>query len=187
MQPESDQNRSRREWMVQVLRAAGTSVFAAEGFALQHLHPTAVSDAANGTWRPAFFSEQQNEALVSLGECIIPGSTAAYCNRVIDLILTLESDKTRRQIVDALAAFDSAAGARQADSFRKLRPQEQAEILTEAASGKGSLAPHFAVIKEWIADAYWSSQEGMRELGWKGRVAWASFDGCPHREGHSQS
>jgi hypothetical protein len=103
------------------------------------------------------------------------------------LILTLESDKTKQQILDALAAFDSAARARHADSFRNLPPSEQSEILTEAASGKGSLAFHFEIVKEWMADAYWSSQDGMRELGRKGRVAWTSFDGCPHAEGHIQS
>jgi hypothetical protein len=187
MQPENGQNSSRRDWMMQVLRTTGMSVFAAEAVAREHNHSGAFAEPVNGNWRPAFFSDKQNETLVNLGECIIPGSAAASCNRVIDLILTLESDRTRQQILDALTAFDSAARARHSDSFHNLRPGEQTEILTEAASGKGSLASHFEVIKEWMADAYWSSQEGMRELGWKGRVAWTSFDGCPHGEGHTQS
>jgi hypothetical protein len=187
MHPESAQNRSRRDWMVHVLYTAGAALFASEAGAREHNHSSAFAEPTNGNWRPAFFSDQQNEAFISLGECIIPGSAAASCNRVIDLILTLESDTTKQQILDALAAFDAAARARHSDSFRNLPAPEQSEILTEAASGKGSLTSHFEIVKEWMADAYWSSQEGMRELGWKGRVAWTSFDGCPHAEGHTQS
>jgi hypothetical protein len=187
MQPQSVHNRSRRDWMVQVLYAAGISVFASEAEAREHNHPAPFTESPNGNWRPAFFSDQQNETLVSLGECIIPGSASASCNRVIDLILTLESDSTRQQILEALAAFEVAARARHSASFRNLAAREQSEILTEAASGKGSLAFHFEIVKEWMADAYWSSQEGLRELGWKGRIAWKSFDSCPHAEGHTQS
>ncbi len=187
MQPESEYHHSRRDWMMQVLCTAGASVFGAKAVAEEHSHQAAISQPANGKWRPTFFSEQQNAALVSISECIIPGSSAASCNRIIDLILTLETEKTRKQMLDALAAFDAAARSRNSDSFRNLPAREKNDILAEAANGSGPLAPHFAVIKEWTADAYWSSQEGMRELGWNGRIAWTNFEGCPHGDAHTQS
>jgi Gluconate 2-dehydrogenase subunit 3 len=168
---------NRRDWIRQVLQTAGGSVLGVALSAQEHSHETGSTEAPGkpGEWRPAFLTPEQNEALVSLGECIVPGSAAALCNRVIDLILTLESDKTKRQTLDALAKFDGAARHGYGVPFQKLRPEQQAELLTAATEHGGQLNNEFQVIKEWIADAYWSSKDGMRELGWKGRVAWSSF------------
>ncbi len=143
------------------------------------------NNASEPVWQPAFLTSEQNEALVSLGECIVPGSAAAFCNRLIDLVLSIESKKTKQQMTDALAQFDREARAHHGNNFRNLKPEQQAEILTAAARGDGALHGEFEAVKEWMADAYWSSEQGMRELGWKGRVAWASFDGCPHAAKHS--
>jgi hypothetical protein len=168
---------SRRDWIRQVLQTAGGSVLGAALFAQEHSHETGSSEVPSqpADWRPVFLTPEQNETLVSVGECIVPGSAAAVCNRVIDLILTLESDETKRQTVDALAKFDEWARQQYGSAFATLRPEQQTEILTTAAKHDGRLNNEFQLIKEWVADAYWSSQEGMRELGWKGRVAWSSF------------
>ncbi len=40
-------------------------------------------------------------------------------------------------------------------------------------------------MKEWTADAYWSSQKGLRELGWTGRLAWDSFPNCGSAQPHN--
>lgn len=166
---------SRRDWIVRVLQVTGGSALATG----------LVAQATATHWRPAFLTASQNESLVSLGECIIPGSGAAGCNQVIDLILALESEQTRQQFVNALAAFDAEATRRGAASFRLLPSAQQKEVLTAASADRSALAVHFHVLKEWTADVYWSSQEGLRELGWKGRVAWADSDGCPHPESHT--
>ena len=42
----------------------------------------------------------------------------------------------------------------------------------------------FDELKGWIAGAYYSSEIGMRELGWTGQVFFASFPGCEHPGGH---
>jgi hypothetical protein len=61
------------------------------------------------------------------------------------------------------------------------------EILTEASSaGSGTrLRDHFELLKGWISGAYYSSEIGMRELGWTGQVMFAEFPGCPHPEKHA--
>ena len=100
--------------------------------------------------------------LTAIGERIVPGSTEALCNRVIDRVLTMESDQTRKQLMDALAAFGT--------DFAGL----------QGASTGGPLHAQFEVIKEWIADAYWSSEKGLRELGWTGKMAWSTLPPCNH-------
>jgi Gluconate 2-dehydrogenase subunit 3 len=171
---------NRRDWMTQILQSIAGSALSAQLFAQEHSHGSESTEAGEkpAEWHPAFLTNEQNETLVSLGECIVPGSATAYCNRVIDLILTIESENTKRQMVAALAKFDEAARQGYGGSFPKLRPEQQTEILIAAAKDDGQLNGNFLVIKEWMADAYWSSKEGMRELGWKGRVAWSSFGNC---------
>ncbi len=43
---------------------------------------------------------------------------------------------------------------------------------------------HFQNLKGWIAGAYYSSEPGMRELGWTGNVFLAELPGCTHPGGH---
>ncbi len=181
------QNSNRRDWISRVLETIAFSALAAPLCAEEHLHPGPPNPAGQITepWQPAFLTKEQNETLISLGECMVPGSAAAKCNRVIDLILTLESEKNKRETIDSLSAFESEAKALYRNSFHALQPAQRNDLLLKASSGNGALSAPFNVIKEWVADAYWSSQEGMRELGWKGRVAWSSFEGCAHGPTHS--
>jgi hypothetical protein len=146
----------RREWIARCLHSASVAT----------LLPAAL---AADDWAPQSLSRQQNATLVALGEAIVPGSAAANCNRVIDGILVIESQKNQADLKAALDAFRS---------FPSSRPEERTRILTAASTTHDSLSPHFELIKEWIADTYWSSEQGLKELGWNGRVAWANYPGC---------
>jgi hypothetical protein len=160
---------SRRKWIAQVLStAAATSLL-----------------ADDTSWQPTFLTKLQDQTLSALGEAIIPGSSSAHCNRVIDLLLTLESKSTQGQMTAALQAFDNRAHERHGVAFSKLTPDQQSSVLSEADKSEAPLSSSFKVIKEWMADTYWTSQQGLRELGWTGRMAWSSFDGCPHPAKHS--
>jgi hypothetical protein len=170
---------NRREWMFRVLQTAvalGTAGGAvnAQEHAARHSHPVTASP-----WVPQVLTPEQNNALVAIGERIIPGSSDAFCNRFIDLILTLESDAKRRQFLDALSAINGEARHRHQKPFSALTANEQS-VLLEAAEANPDLKPQFQVIKEWMADSYWSSEKGLRELGWDGRMAWAIYPDCDH-------
>lgn len=114
-------------------------------------------------------SADQNANLAAIGEAIVPGSAAADCNRVIDRVLAIESAKNQSDLKTALDAFDS---------FRSQKPEQQAEILGTASTAGNKLEPHFQLIKEWVAATYWSSEPGLKELGWNGQMAWANYPGC---------
>jgi hypothetical protein len=43
-----------------------------------------------------------------------------------------------------------------------------------------TIRDHFELLKGWIAGAYYSSEAGMRELGWTGTVIHERFVGCEH-------
>lgn len=212
---------SRRE-MVQRLFGGAGAVLALPGVHSEHpvhkhLADAAVLDradaqAATADWSPAFLDAHQNETLVVLAELIVPGSTKAQVNRFIDLLLTVDTEGSRRSFVAALSAFEAEGLKRYRRPFKNLSAEQQIKILTDAAtSGSAeaanyrrrrryelselspdqspespaqSLRDHFENLKSWIGGAYYSSEVGMRELGWTGNYFFESFPGCQHPEGH---
>ena len=171
---------SRRDWMSKVVQAAGAGIIAAPLLAQEHAHGTGQGSTQDATWQPAFLTSNQNEALIVIGEGIIPGSKEALCNRVIDLILSIDSEKNKREFAAALTAFDSASQKQFDKPVNALSAAQMNKLLESASTANDPLWPHFDLLKEWLADSYWSSHQGLRELGWTGRMVWAKFDGCPH-------
>jgi hypothetical protein len=50
-----------------------------------------------------------------------------------------------------------------------------------------TLRDRFELLKDRIASAYYSSEKGMKELGWTGQMVHPSFPGCTHPDGHATS
>jgi hypothetical protein len=168
-----------------VLEAAGASILAEPLLAQEHAHGIRQGSTQEAAWQPAFLTSNQNEALIAIGEGIIPGSKEALCNRVIDLILSIDSEKNKREFTAALAAFDSASQKQFEKPVNALTSEQMNKLLDSASTNTNPIWPHFDLLKEWLADSYWSSQQGLRELGWTGRMVWEKFDGCPHPGSHA--
>jgi len=47
------------------------------------------------------------------------------------------------------------------------------------------LRDHFDHLKGWVVGAHYSSEPGMRELGWTGQSFFTSFPDCPHPGKHA--
>jgi gluconate 2-dehydrogenase subunit 3-like protein len=149
-------------------------------------------------WKPVFLTAQQNESLVALAESIVPGSTKAQVNRFIDLLLSVDKPERQRAFAESLAAFEREAQKRFAKNFPSLDEKQKNMILTDAsttpANSESSHSPdaerqlplseHFENLKGWVSGAYYSSELGMRELGWTGDYVFETFPGCKHAEGH---
>lgn len=197
---------TRREMVRRMLAGAGAGaawpLVAASHPIYQHLTNEAIFEEAErlgaADWRPVFLSAQQDEMLVALAERIVPGSRKAEVDKFIDLLLSVDTEKHRKSFVDSLAAFEGEAQKRFGKSFPALNAGQQNELLTDAAvrpekkdsSGdvqkeNAGLHEHFENLKGWISGAYYSSEAGMRELGWTGDYAFEKFPGCEHPEGHS--
>jgi hypothetical protein len=165
--------------------------------------------AAAARWAPEFLDPHQNETLTVLAERIVPGSTKAQVNRFIDLLLTVDTQENQKKLLASLGAFEAEAINRFGEPFKDLTEQQQNQILTVASTEKSgqpegsgdwswfavpskepsaqarvTMRDHFENIKGWVSGAYYSSEVGMRELGWTGDVYFDSFPGCEHPDGH---
>ena len=161
-------------------------------------------------YKPEFLDRHQFETLESLAERIIPGAGRARTSEFIDQLLAVDAPGTQRQFITALGAFEGRAVAVARRPWKQLAEGDQIAILTDAsamASGRPSARPwskgdpiasggapqtvtltlrdHFDLLKGWIAGAYYSSEIGMRELGWTGAIVHPAFPGCEHPGGHA--
>jgi hypothetical protein len=128
-------------------------------------------------WQPQFLNSGQNEALIALSETIIPGSAKAQVNRFIDLLLTVDTAEHQKPFVESLSEVEQTTKARFGRPFHQLAANEKDELLTSFSTDKVH-QEHFDTLKEWITLAYYSSEDGMRELGWTGQHAFRSFPVC---------
>ena len=156
--------------------------------------------AAAAEWTPQFLDSQQNETFASLAERIVPGSTAAQVNRVVDLLLTVDTAENQESFRASLSALDRESQTRFGHPFKTLAVVQQDELLTLASTGGGekskddspedkpeqsrTLRDHFENLKGWIVGTYYASEIGMRELGWTDDFYYDNAPGCPHTEEH---
>ena len=133
-----------------------------------------------------FLDAHQARTLEAIAELIVPGSTKARVGPFLDQLLAVESATNQRDFVGALGAFDMAAIAKHGKVWTAITPQEQDGLMREASTAESSTAlrNHFENLKTWIAGAYYSSEPGMRELGWTGNVFFPELPGCTHPGGH---
>ena len=158
----------------------------------QHLsNPAAIEQAqqkaAVAAYRAVFLDDHQSKTLESLAEAIVPGSTDARVGPFLDQLLAVESPATQRAFLGALGAFDMAAIDRHGKAWTRIMPSEQDALLRETSAAEARTSPlraHFQNLKDWIAGAYYSSEPGMRELGWDGNVFHQQLPGCTHPGGH---
>lgn len=160
-------------------------------------------------YKPEFLDRHQFETLESLAERIVPGAARARTSEFIDQLLAVDSVDDQRQFLIALGAFEGRALAAGRRPWKQLPEAEQIAILTEAstmASGRPAPRPwsagqpvshagpppvtltlrdHFDLLKGWIAGGYYSSEIGLKELGWTGTVVHPTFPGCDHPGGHA--
>jgi glucoside 3-dehydrogenase (cytochrome c) hitch-hiker subunit len=146
-------------------------------------------------WKAVFLNEHQNETLIALSDVIIPatdtpGAKEALVNRYLDLLLSVQPAEFQRQFADALAFIDNASRKQFGKDFRSLVNEDQVWLLTpwayprqpsswmekEEPSDPGQL--HFERLKMLIAEAYYGSEIGQKELGWEGDFTRGRFEGC---------
>jgi hypothetical protein len=128
-------------------------------------------------WKPLFLNAEQNRILVALSEVVVPGSASAKVNQFVDLLLSVDRAEHRRDFIGSLAAVEDEARRRFRRGFARLEQGEQEALIADFSKGDAH-GEAFQNLKEWIAGAYYSSEQGMRELGWNGNYAFDSFSGC---------
>ena len=199
----SKTNISRREILRSMLGAGAALPFvAADHPIFAHLKDGRLHEAASALdsadWTPLFLSREQNDLLVSVGEAIVPGSGRAAVNRFIDLLLSVDTKQHKDEFTLALSSINSAAIKQYGKPFAELSAKDQTSLLTAASTGASgrsediagperngpTLRDHFENIKGWVSGAYYSSEEGMKELGWTPDRVFHHFPQCEHTDGH---
>ena len=186
----------RREALQTLLGAVGAGVALpaivdAQHPVREHLSsPTIVEQAqrkaAASAYKPEYLDAHQMKTLESLAEAIVPGSTTARVAPFLDQLLAVESARNQSAFVGALGAFDMAAVTKHGKAWSALTAAERDALLSEASTADATsmMRRHFQNLKDWIAGAYYSSEPGMRELGWTGNMFHQQLPGCTHPEGH---
>jgi Gluconate 2-dehydrogenase subunit 3 len=197
----------RREILEGLFAGVGATVV----FPAAHPHVTATEIAAAEArarapgWKPAFLDPHQFATLTALCARIVPGSETAQADRFIDSLLAVDSREHQARFLSALGVVEGAAIGRFQRPFKALSEAQQVELLTALAGGEPArqdwiwkpgellsqpdqddetLAPrdHFDYLKAWIVDAYYSSEAGLKELGYTGQMFFAAFPNCEHED-----
>jgi len=161
---------------------------------------TTVKATANGS-ALLFLDSHQSGTLTALAERIVPGATKAGVTPFVDLLLSVDTMENRESFVASLSAMDGEALRRFGVPFQDLPEARQIELLTvvstaaqppssrhenRSAEGENATATraelplsvlrdHFENLKAWTSKAYYSSEVGMKELGWKDQYFYETF------------
>jgi hypothetical protein len=161
-------------------------------------------------WTRAFLSEHDFATLQLLAERILPGSREVKVAEFIDQLLAVDSQANQRSFLNALGAMEAEARAHTGKPWAALGDAEQTDLLTAISTTESgrpaevfwtrgadmtvpvvpkqpvrlTVRDHFDSLKGWISGAYYSTEVGLKELGWTGNLFFESFPGCDHPQGH---
>jgi gluconate 2-dehydrogenase gamma chain len=148
--------------------------------------------AKTGAYTPKFFSAHDYKTLQSLCQTIIPpdgetgGAIEAGAPEFIDLI-TSENKDYQLALGGGLMWLDDTCADRYGKPYLDCTADQQKEILDLIAYRKNakqdtSLGPgieFFALLRKFTADGFFTSEIGIKYLGYMGNKFLKEFPGCP--------
>jgi gluconate 2-dehydrogenase gamma chain len=157
-----------------------------------HMIASEKNTSPAGSYTPKFFPPQQYKTLQTLCQTIIPadsesgGAIEAGAPEFIDL-LTSENPNYQLKLGGGLMWLDGVCADRYGKTYLDCTPEQQKEILDAIAYAKNaekdpSLSQgveFFAFLREMTADGFFTSQIGIKYLGYIGNTYLISFNGCP--------
>ena len=163
--------------------------------AAQHAHKLVKQEKAAapaGAYAPKYFTAHQFKTVQALCQTIIPpdegsgGAIEAGAPEFIDL-LTSENKDYQRKLGGGLIWLDAACQARFGKAYLECAPGQQKAILDLIAYRKNaekdpSLAVgvhFFELLRNLTADGFFTSEIGIKYLGYVGNDYLAEFPGCP--------
>jgi gluconate 2-dehydrogenase gamma chain len=162
--------------------------------AAEHAHSMVLEEKkrAAGSYAPKFFSPQQYKTVQALCQAIIPpdseaeGAIEAGAPEFIDL-LTSENPEYQLSLGGGLMWLDSTCTDRHGKAYLDCAPGQQKEILDLIAYRKNAVADRsvsqgvefFSVLRNLTADGFFTSEIGIKYLGYVGNTFLKEFPGCP--------
>ncbi len=178
------------------MSAAATSVLRViPAQAAEYAHHMIAAEKAAApakNYAPKFFSPHEYKTLQALCQTIIPadadsgGAIEAGAPEFIDL-LTSENKDYQRALGGGLLWLDSTCSDRYEKVFLDCSPEQQKEILDQIAYRKSAMAnptldpgiEFFSFLRNMTADGFFTSEIGIKYLGYIGSAYLKEFPGCP--------
>jgi hypothetical protein len=143
-------------------------------------------------YAPKFFAAHEYKTLQTLCQTIIPadsecgGAIEAGAPEFIDL-LTSENTEYQRTLAGGLLWLDSTCSDRYGKAFLDCAPAQQKEILDLIAYRNNAVADpalsqaveFFAFLRNMTSDGFFTSEIGIKYLGYIGSTFLKEFPGCP--------
>jgi len=175
----------RRAVLQSLATGVGAAVLASPAAAHVHQAPTAAKPAAPAARAGAapalaFLDKHAFDTLAILGEQIVPGSRAAKVPEFLDRLLAVESTDTQKRFTQAIGAFERQARDAHGKPWKSLAPAEATAILTKMSEAPGTEGTRraFDFLKGGVAETYFATEAGLKELGWNRSVMFASPIAC---------
>ena len=213
--PDNPEPAPGRRQVLQVLAGSVGAGLAAPSLAsaeTAHTHAQAAPPAAEAAGAlPGFLDAKQLETLASIAEAVVPGSTEAGVAAFVDRLLAVETRERQRDFLSALGALQAESLTRFGKTWLSLDAQQRVVLLNAISTGPSATTPRywkagepvlipvtpdrrpltlrdrFEQLKDRIAQAYYSSEKGMKELGWTGNMVHGEYPGCSHKGEHRSS
>jgi hypothetical protein len=176
----------RRMVLQSLATGAGVAAFASTATAA-HVHGAAAAVApadaamtATADSADLFLDRHAFDTLASLSEQIVPGSRAAKVPEFLDSLLAVESTDTQKSFMQALGAFEGEARAANGVPWKTLTADQANALLSKiSAQPDSDPARHaFDLIKGAVAETYYQTETGMKELGWDGSRTFSPPNVC---------
>ncbi|HEU5135607.1 MAG TPA: gluconate 2-dehydrogenase subunit 3 family protein [Steroidobacteraceae bacterium] len=171
----------RRAVLTSLATGVGAAVFASRASAA-HVHgaaqaatPAVPATTATADSALLFFDRHAFDTLAALSEQIVPGSRAVQVPEFLDRLLAVESFDTQTRFTQALGAFEREAREAHDKPWKALTAEQATALLTKISTQPDGDAARqaFDNIKGAVAETFYSTEVGMKELGWNGGIAFA--------------
>jgi hypothetical protein len=157
-----------------------------------HMVAAEKAAAPAGAYAPKFFCAKDYKTIQALCQAIIPadsecgGAAEAGAPEFIDL-LTSENPEYQLKLGGGVMWLEGECDDRYGKPYLECAQEQQKEILDLIAYRKNAekhsgLLPgvdFFALLREMTADGFFTSQIGIKYLGYVGNTYLLSFNGCP--------
>lgn len=152
----------------------------------------ATERAATKAYTPKYFAARQYKTLQTLCQAIIPpdadtgGAIEAGAPEFIDL-LTSENQQYQLMLGGGLMWLDEICSDRYGKVFVDCSAEQQKEILDKIAYRQNALmdtslnqgVAFFSFLRNMTADGFFTSEIGIKYLGYIGSAFLKEFPGCP--------
>ncbi|WP_321475229.1 gluconate 2-dehydrogenase subunit 3 family protein [uncultured Paludibaculum sp.] len=177
---------TRRELLRNAAIAATLGQLSAEAMQHVHQHVAEEKKAASGVYKPKALNPHEYKTVTKLSDLIIPpegsevGGAGVGAPEFIDLLCS-GSDRMAQIWLGGLAWLDDQCLKRYEATFLDAKPAQQTEILDLIAYRRndtpetGPGIRFFDWARRMVVDAYFTSPQGVKAVGYKGNVGMQVF------------